>query len=89
VAVIERAQDRKELLTDVSQFDTSSRIAGVGDAVVLHNQNGFWAVVFITAVSQRQALNRERVIRFRYAIQPNRTSDLSRFDIIALRSLNG
>jgi hypothetical protein len=44
VAVINSAQQRGELLTDVSQFDTSSRVvdAKAGDAVVLHNRNGFW-----------------------------------------------
>ena len=81
VAVINKVQQRKELLTDVSQFDTSSRTVepGVGDAVVLHNTNGFWALVFIKSVYVRQALNREHVIEFRYAVQSNRTSDLSGF----------
>lgn len=81
VAVINGAQQRADLLTDVSQFDTSSRIvdAGAGDAVVLHNQRGFWALVFIARVYARQALNRELVIEFRYAIQPNRTPDFSGF----------
>ena len=83
VAVIERVQQRKELLTDVSQFDTSSRIvdARAGDAVVLHNTNGFWALVLITSVHVRTDLNRELVIDFRYAIQSNRTTDLSGFGI--------
>jgi hypothetical protein len=83
VAIINRVQGRKELLTDVSQFDTSSRIvdARVGDAVVLHNRNGFWALVFVTAIYAREALNRELVIEFRYAIQSNRTADLSGFEI--------
>lgn len=81
VAVINGAQQRAELLADVSQFDTSSRHvdAGAGDAVVLHNRNGFWALVYIVNVYARQALNRELVIEFRYEIQPNRTSDLSEF----------
>lgn len=81
VAVINRVQERTELLSDVSQFDTSSRSVepGVGDAVVLHNRNGFWALVFIAKVYARQALNRELVIDFRYAIQPNRTPDFSGF----------
>lgn len=81
VAVINRVRERTELLTDVSQFDTSSRIvdARCGDAVVLHNRNGFWALVFVTKVYAREALNRELVIEFRYAIQPDRTPDLSGF----------
>src|SRR5262249_5540942 len=56
VAVINRARQRAELLTDVSQFDTSSRIidAAAGDAVVLHNRHGFWALVYIAKVSVRQ-----------------------------------
>ena len=81
IAVINKVQQRKELLTDVSQFDTSSRTveSAAGDAVVLHNTNGFWALVFIKSVYVREALNREHVIEFRYAVQPNRTSDLSGF----------
>lgn len=81
VAVINSVQQRTELLTDVSQFDTSSRIidAGAGDAVVLHNRNGFWALVYIKKVYARQALNQELVIDFRYEIQPNRTTDFSGF----------
>lgn len=81
VAVINRAQERTVSLTDVSQFDTSSRSVepGAGDAVVLHNRNGFWALVYINKVYARQALNRELVIEFRYVIQPNRTPDFSGF----------
>jgi hypothetical protein len=46
VAVINRVRERTELLTDVSQFDTSSRIAVAQcDALVLHNRNGFWALL--------------------------------------------
>lgn len=81
VAVINSAQQRTELLTDVSKFDTSSRIvdARAGDALVLHNRNGFWALVYVMKVYARQALNREQVIDFRYVIQPNRTPDFSGF----------
>jgi hypothetical protein len=39
----------------------------------------FWALVYIAKVYARQALNRELVIEFRYAIQPNRTPDFSGF----------
>ncbi|BBY44266.1 hypothetical protein MCEL_25610 [Mycolicibacterium celeriflavum] len=82
VAVINRVRERTELLTDVSQFDTSSRVAHVqiGDALVLHNRQGFWALVYVDKVYARQGdLNHESVIEFRYAIQPNRTPDLSGF----------
>lgn len=81
IAMINGVQQRTELLTDVSQFDTSSRTVepGMGDAVVLHNRNGFWALVYIIKVYARQALNRELVIEFRYAIQPNRSPDFSGF----------
>lgn len=81
VAVINRVRERTELLTDVSQFDTSSRIvdARPGDAIVLHNRNGFWALAYVTKIYVREALNREQVIEFRYVIQPNRTPDLSAF----------
>lgn len=81
VAVINRVRERTELLANVSQFDTSSRSVepGAGDAVVLHNRNGFWALVYIAKVYAREALNRELVIEFRYAIQPSRTPDLSGF----------
>jgi hypothetical protein len=83
VAVINRAQQRTELLADVSQFDTSSRIvdAAAGDAVVLHKRSGFWALVYIKNVYAREALNRELVIEFRYVIQPNRTADFCGFDL--------
>lgn len=79
VAVIEGLEGREALLTDVSQFDTSSRIVdvAVGDAIVLHNQHGYWAIVYVNALFERQALNRERVMRFRYVIQSDRTADLS------------
>jgi hypothetical protein len=74
-------QERAELLSDVSQVDTSSRIAvaAVGDALVLHNTNGFWVLLYIDKVYGREALNRETVVEFRYAIQPNRTPDFSGF----------
>ncbi|MGB3893688.1 MAG: toll/interleukin-1 receptor domain-containing protein [Mycolicibacter sinensis] len=81
VAVINKAQQRAELLVDVSQFDTSSRIvdARAGDALVLHNRNGFWALVYVERVYAREALNRELVIEFRYEIRPDRTPDFSGF----------
>lgn len=81
VAVINRVRERTELLTDVSQFETSSRTAvpQCGDALVLHNTNGFWALLYIDKVYRREALNRESVVEFRYEIQPNRTPDFSGF----------
>jgi hypothetical protein len=81
VAVINRVRERTELLTDVSQFDTSSRVAVAqpGDALVLHNRNGFWALLYVERVYAREALNRELVVEFRYVIQPNRTPDFSGF----------
>ncbi|SRX96095.1 hypothetical protein [Pelodictyon phaeoclathratiforme BU-1] [Mycobacterium shimoidei] len=82
VAVINRARERSELLTDVSRFDLSSRSVtpGVGDAVVLHNRNGFWALVYITKIHAREALNRELVINFRFEIQLDRTPNFSGFE---------
>lgn len=79
VAVLEKLSGRDELLSDVSQFDTSSRHVdvAVGDAIILHNQHGYWAVAYITEIFMRQDLNRERVMRFRYVIQSDRTADLS------------
>jgi hypothetical protein len=81
VAVINRVRERAELLTDVSQFDTSSRTVHpqCGDALVLHNTNGFWALLYIDKVYWREALNRESVVEFRYVIQPNRTPDFGGF----------
>lgn len=82
VAVINKVRERTEQLADVSQFDTSNRVvyANVGDAFVLHNQNGFWALVYIDKVYTREGpLNRENLVDFRYAIQPNRTPDLRGF----------
>lgn len=82
VAVINKARDRRELFGDVSDFDLSSRIvdAAQGDAVILHNQNGYWALVYITEVFRREALNRELVMTFRYEIQLDRTPNFSQFD---------
>ena len=82
VAVISRARERTELLADVSQFDTSNRVvyASIGDAFVLHNRNGFWALQYIDKLHTRAGtLNREDLVDFRYAIQPNRTPDFSGF----------
>lgn len=82
VAVITNARGRAELLADVSQFENSNRVvyATVGDAFILHNRNGFWALVYIDNIYTRQgALDRENLVDFRYAIQPNRTPDLSGF----------
>lgn len=78
VAMIEKVESRRPLLTDVSQFDTSSRAVGAGidDAIVLHNKNDYWAIVIITAIFERQKLNPEKVIQFRYTIQSNRTANL-------------
>ena len=75
VAVISGARERTELLADVSQFDTSNRVvyASPGDAFVLHNTDGFWALVYIDKLYTRAGhLNREELVDFRYAIQPNR-----------------
>ena len=79
VAVISRLRGREALLSDVSRFNTSSRVvdAGAGDAIILHNKNGYWAIMSVTAVFERRALDDERVIRFQYGIQMNRTPDLS------------
>ena len=82
VAVINNVRERRDLLADVSQFDTSNRVvyASVGDAFVLHNRNGFWALVYVDKLYSRAgALNREDVVGFRYVIQPNRTPDISSF----------
>lgn len=77
VSIIERVGDREHLLQDVAQFDNSSRYVHVevGDAVVLHNPDGYWALVRVLDVFQRQALNDERVIRFQYVIKPDRSTD--------------
>lgn len=82
VAVISGARERTELLADVSQFDTSNRVvyASPGDAFVLHNTHGFWALVYIDKLYTRAGhLNREDLVDFRYAIQPNRTPNFSGF----------
>lgn len=82
VAVISKARERTNLLPDVSQFDTSNRVvyANIGDAFVLHNRNGFWALLYIKKLYTRAGqLEREDLIDFRYAIQPNRTPDFSGF----------
>ncbi|WP_166904379.1 toll/interleukin-1 receptor domain-containing protein [Mycobacterium sp. DL440] len=82
VAAFNKMREHTELLADVSQFETSNRVvyANVGDAFVLHNHKGFWALVYIDKLYQRQGpLNREDIVEFRYAIQPNRKPDLSDF----------
>lgn len=81
IAMICNPRERTELLTDVSQFDTSSRIVDASqcDAVVLHNRNGFWALILISRIYARMALDQESVIEFGYAIQPNRMPDFSEF----------
>lgn len=79
VALIEDARGRRDLLCDVSQFDTSSRTveAAVGDAIILHNGDGYWAAAYVLAIWEREVLNRERVIQFRYVVQSDRTADFS------------
>lgn len=82
VADIKKVRERTELLADVSQFELSNRVvyAGIGDAFVLHNRSGFWALVYIDKLYSREGrLDREDLIDFRYLIQPNRTPDLSGF----------
>ena len=83
VAVFGKAHERRELLADVSQFETSNRVvyARVGDAFVLHNSSGFWALVYVDKLYTREGrLNREELIDFRYAIQPSRTTNFSDFN---------
>lgn len=77
VAVVESVAGRDHLLKDVSQFDTSSRVVqvDVGDAIVLHNRDGYWALVHVLDVFERQSLNRESVIRFHYRIKSDRSQD--------------
>lgn len=79
IAVINDWADRRDLLVDVSQFDTSSRTidAGPGDAIVLNNPKGYWAVVCVKDIFTRQGLNRERVITFHYVINTQRTTDFT------------
>lgn len=79
VAVIERVATRPDVLRDVSQFDTSSRIvdAAPGDAIVLHNEQGYWAIVTVHDIYERAALNTEHVIRFHYSINSGRSPDFT------------
>lgn len=81
IGIIHGVQQRTELLADVAQFDLSSRTvtAQAGDAVVLHNRHGFWALVFIKRVHAREALNRELVIDLRYEVQTNRSANFRGF----------
>jgi hypothetical protein len=77
VAVVEGVPERSELLEDVAQFDTSNRLVGAepGDAVILRNEHGYWALLTILDIDERRALNRERIIRFTYVINTDRTTD--------------
>jgi hypothetical protein len=49
VAVIEDVMERGALLDDVARFDTSNRLVDTepGDAVVLRNEHGYWALLAI------------------------------------------
>lgn len=91
VALIEGVKGRESLLGDVSQLDTSSRTveAGIGDVIILHNNDGYWAAVYVSSIWEREALNRERVIRFRYTIQSDRTPDLSESSAFLLSEIRG
>lgn len=79
IAVINDWANRRDLLVDVSQFDTSSRTVdvGPGDAIVLNNSRGYWAVICVKDIFTRQGLNRERVITFHYVINTQRTTDFT------------
>ncbi|OLT54201.1 hypothetical protein BJF89_17190 [Corynebacterium sp. CNJ-954] len=70
---------RRDLLSEFSQFDTSSRTvdAGPGDAIVLNNTNGYWAAVCVKDIFTRQDLNFERVIAFDFVINTRRTADFT------------
>lgn len=59
---------------DASRFDSSSRsrTIRVGDAAVLRNTSGFYAVLLVDRVVTRDtALDGQHQIDFRYRIQPN------------------
>ncbi|KAB8195491.1 TIR domain-containing protein [Nonomuraea phyllanthi] len=61
---------------DASMYDASSRVRTicVGDAAILRNRNGYWAVVCIDEVHTRESSpDGKPFVRFRYAIQPDRT----------------
>ncbi|MDQ7909038.1 toll/interleukin-1 receptor domain-containing protein [Phytohabitans sp. ZYX-F-186] len=68
-------------ISDASVHDSSSRSRHIrqGDAVVLRNSNGYWAVVCVDEVHTRDSAPSGRPsLSFRYAIQPDRTADFSR-----------
>ena len=62
---------------DAGQFDSSSRSRTIreGDAAVLRNASGYYAVILIDRVVTRDtALDGQPQMDFRYSIQPNRSA---------------
>ncbi|WP_236049916.1 TIR domain-containing protein [Paractinoplanes ovalisporus] len=67
-------------VSDASAYDGSSRVRTVreGDAVVLCNSNGYWAVVCIDQVHTRgSSPDGHPSLTFRFAIQPDHTANFS------------
>jgi hypothetical protein len=68
-------------VADASIYDGSSRARTihVGDAAILRNRNGYWAVVCVDEVHDRNSgPDGHPSMTFRYAIQPDRTPNFSR-----------
>jgi hypothetical protein len=67
-------------VSDARAYDGSARLRTVraGDAAILSNVGGYWAVVCIDEVTTRDTdPNGEPTMRFRYAIQQDHSADVS------------
>lgn len=65
---------------DATRYDASSltRMIRRGDAAILWNRNDYWCVVCVDEVLTRDTSHDGKpALRFRYAIQPNRTPEFT------------
>jgi hypothetical protein len=80
IGVVAAAAERPETLNDLAALPMSNRVERTtpGDALVMMNRSGYWALLMLDDVNFRQGLNGyEPVAVMRYVIATDRTASLT------------
>lgn len=84
IALVASAVDHSEALADLTALPLSMRVEQTtpGDALVMMNRQGYWAVLLLDDVAFRDGLNGyEPIAVFRYVIATDRTATLGLDDL--------
>lgn len=84
IGLIASAAERPELFTDLASIPMSNRIeeTNPGDAIVMVNEAGYWALLIVDELLFRPAMNgHEPVAVVRFVIATDRSADISLEDL--------